>query len=222
MGFQVVKFKYSAIASQSKLAVRVFYFADTMIEIKQSGTNEEIATRVWDASIVLSHYLDKNAKKLDLKTKYVLEIGGGLGLSSIVCSLLSVKHVYLTDIDGDCMELAQFNINKNECSDNISIHEFFWGSDINKTTMNRNKFDIVIGADCIYLKETYKSLVQTFEDIFGYNRNAMIILTFAERFYHQNIFYNLIKKNKAFKVDYAEGLDIDLAETNKIMIITHL
>ena len=220
--FQLVKFKYSAIASQSKLAVRDFYFADRMISIKQSGKNEEIATRVWDASIILSHYLNENASKLDIKNKYVLEIGGGLGLTSIVLSLLSVKHVYLTDIDADCMKLAQFNINHNKCGDNISIHEFFWGTDMEKTTIDRNKFDIVIGADCIYLKETYKALVQTFEDIFEYNPNAMIILSFAERFHHQHIFYNLLQKNKAFKIDYVEGLNIDLAATNKIMIITHL
>ena len=111
------------------------------------------------------------------------------------------------------MLLAKDNIELNKCKDNISIHEYYWGSDINQTTMKHNNFDIVIGADCIYLKDTYKSLIQSFIDIFKYNQNAIIILAFAERFYHQNIFYNLLKKNKSFIVEYIQNLDIDLAKT---------
>lgn len=221
--FQIVKFSYANAhcESQSKMASRDFYFADQMITIKQSGQKDEIPTRVWDASIVLSHYLNQNAKHLELSSKCILEIGAGLGLCSIVCSLLNSKHVYLTDIDQNCMLLAKENIELNKCKDNISIHEYYWGSDINQTTMKQNKFDIVIGADCIYLKDTYKSLITTFVDIFKYNPNSIIILAFAERFYHQNIFYNLLKKNKSFVVKYIENIDIDLAKTNKVMTITY-
>eukprot|EP01083_Nonionella_stella_P218861 784426_1 len=222
---QIVKFKYGNVhlESVSKLEHRDFYFANTMIEIKQSGQNDRIATRVWDASIVLSHYLDRNAKELQIESKYILEIGAGLGLCSIVCSLLNAKHVYLTDIDPHCMELAQQNIQKNTCDDNVSVHKYFWGSDLNKTTMKRNQFDIIIGADCIYLKETYKSLLQTFIHIFHFNPNAIVILAFADRFHHQKIFYKSIHKNKSFVVRYIDEkeLNIDLANTNKIMIITY-
>eukprot|EP01084_Bolivina_argentea_P174053 301495_1 len=134
---QIVKHTYSNayVESHSKLKTRDFYFVNQMIEIKQSGKNDHIATRVWDASIVLTHYLDKNAKQLQIESKIILEIGCGLGLCSIVCSLLNAKHVYLTDIDKNCMELATENIKNNKCKNNISVHEYYWGSNINQTTM---------------------------------------------------------------------------------------
>ena len=55
--FQVVKFIHgnAYIESFSKMKYRDFYFAEQMIQIKQSGKNDDIATRVWDASIVLAH-----------------------------------------------------------------------------------------------------------------------------------------------------------------------
>jgi len=219
----LVKFSYANahLSSASQLTSRDFYFAERMIEIEQSGKSEEIATRVWDASIVLSHYLDTHAHELQISSKVVLEIGAGLGLCSIVCSLLNAKHVYLTDIDAHCLQLAQQNIERNKCSqrNNISVHEYYWGAHLSKSTLKCNRFDLVIGADCIYLKDTYKSLIQTFTDVFKHNPNALIILAFADRFNHQHIFYKWLHKNKAFCIDYIEKLDIDLAKTNKIMTI---
>ena len=77
----VVKFSYAnPHLEYAKMKRRNFYFADQMIEIKQSGDQNDIPTRVWDASIVLSHYLDRNRDSLNLKTANVLEIGAGLGL----------------------------------------------------------------------------------------------------------------------------------------------
>ena len=99
---------------------------------------------------------------------------------SIVCALLECKHVFLTDIDENCLRLAQENIDVN-CNDSqsISVNKYYWGTPLD--TLNCDGLDLVIGADCIYIRDSYKALVQTLKNVFDLNPAALIVLTFAER-----------------------------------------
>ncbi|RIA88128.1 hypothetical protein C1645_877623 [Glomus cerebriforme] len=72
------------------------------------GTNEfsmnddhtiKTANSVWDASLILSKFLEKqcNENKLDLKGKKVIEVGAGKSIPSLTSSILGASMVTITD-----------------------------------------------------------------------------------------------------------------------------
>ena len=122
----VVKFTYAnPHVNLTELKSRDFYFGNKLLTIKQSGNNDSIPGRVWDACIIMTNYLDKNRNIIN--GKIVLELGAGLGLTSIMCSNVNAKHVYCTDIDKQALKLCRDNVKFN-CKqlNNISVHEYWW------------------------------------------------------------------------------------------------
>uniref|UniRef100_A0A8C8DZZ1 Protein N-lysine methyltransferase METTL21A n=1 Tax=Oryzias sinensis TaxID=183150 RepID=A0A8C8DZZ1_9TELE len=109
-------------------------------------------------AVVMCVYLELG--KLELKGKRVIELGAGTGLVSIVAALLGA-HVTVTD-RLPALDFLSANVKANlppDSHDAAVISELTWGEGLERYPAGG--FDLVLGADIIYLEDTFASLLRT-------------------------------------------------------------
>jgi len=114
---------------------------------------------VWDASLVLAHYLDAHHERWIGSS--LLELGAGLGFASIVASRCGFDHVLATDGDPAVIPMAQQNVNDNDCErcSDIEVAHLEWGDELALAALlppaNQALLpDLIIASDIIYLGST--------------------------------------------------------------------
>jgi predicted nicotinamide N-methyase len=157
---------------------------------------EKFGTAVYDASIVLSHYIaDHNVLKTT-KCKHVIELGCGVGLVSIVASTLlsETAQVVATDYDSKLLELVERNASKNlkeKESKRLRTKVLKWGSTCPKDGEN---VDLILGSDivaCPYA-EALPLLVKTLCDLMS--NGARAIIAYKPRLKSEDIFFQLARE----------------------------
>jgi predicted nicotinamide N-methyase len=103
-------------------------------------------SHVWDCSIMLSKYLI--SKKIQLRNRHIIEIGAGVGLVSVVCSMLQTKHVVCTD-----QEMLVNTIQANQQANHISAEKMTviplkW-KDTEEKLKHVGVYDTVLVSDCL-------------------------------------------------------------------------
>ncbi|XP_006823787.1 protein N-lysine methyltransferase METTL21A-like [Saccoglossus kowalevskii] len=112
-------------------------------------------------AIVFCEYLEKSISEhaLDIKDKTIIELGAGTGLVGMVTALLG-GNVIITDREM-ALEQLQQNIDDNVMPDDITgqikVKELCWGKHLDQFPT----FDIILGADIIYIQETFPDLLKT-------------------------------------------------------------
>lgn len=93
------------------------------------------------------------------------------------------------------------------------VQELTWGENLE----NFDKaFDIVLGADIVYIQETFPSLLQTLQHVS--NENTIILMSSKLRYNRDTKFYNLMAKHFSLKeVFYDKGRDIHVYSAVKLM-----
>ncbi|MBF0281416.1 MAG: methyltransferase domain-containing protein [Zetaproteobacteria bacterium] len=106
---------------------------------------------LWDSGVVLAHFMDN----YDTHNKRVLEVGCGIGLSSL---LLNQRHddISATDYHPDAAVFLQANTELNHGRD-IPFERNDWAED--DSTLGT--FDLIIGSDLLYEVE-HIPLLSTF------------------------------------------------------------
>lgn len=137
-------------------------------QLAQDPSSHNLGTTVWDASIVLAKYLEKNARKGELsrikvKNKRCIELGAGMGLAGMAFALLGAD-VALTDTTDAVMALLRRNVDTNmtaaalklkdaewavSVAGKVSVSELDWSNKSHYEALNP-PFDYVIAADCVY------------------------------------------------------------------------
>eukprot|EP01117_Protostelium_nocturnum_P001965 TRINITY_DN1261_c0_g1_i1.p1 TRINITY_DN1261_c0_g1~~TRINITY_DN1261_c0_g1_i1.p1 ORF type:complete len:247 (-),score=84.98 TRINITY_DN1261_c0_g1_i1:285-1025(-) len=136
--------------------------------------SKSIAKTVWDSSIVLSKYFQKEfnqGKAIGLKA---LEIGCGCGLPGIVLALLG-SNVVLTDLE-ETLEITRRNITVNALDENAKALEYKWGENSDHLG---GPFDIIFATDTMYIIEEATALWNSIKSLshpntiiyFAYGRN---------------------------------------------------
>jgi predicted nicotinamide N-methyase len=157
----------------------------------------DTCTNVWDGSIVLAKYLEENSasvssldflnfpspsstnitgnsirkSRFPLDGKNVLELGSGLGLVSIAASLLGAI-VTLSDHKDAIAQLPNIP--------NISIASLDW-LEPQKSTVITNKFDLIVGADIVWLMELVQPLINTLILLMPLGSTTKFLLAYQER-----------------------------------------
>ncbi|XP_044761229.1 protein-lysine methyltransferase METTL21D-like isoform X2 [Coccinella septempunctata] len=123
----------------------------------------DVSCVVWDASMVLSKYLEKKFLEEEdfLKDCDVVELGAGLGCVGITAACLGAR-VIATDLP-ECIPLLDLNIDKNEHVwskyGRIKSVPLKWGGDNNLDIPDR-----ILLADCVYYEQiTEISLIEFFD-----------------------------------------------------------
>ncbi|XP_075447720.1 EEF1A lysine methyltransferase 3 [Ascaphus truei] len=125
------------------------------------GANLGVAAPVWDAALDLCGYFEE--QKLNFSGKKVIELGAGTGVVGILVSLLG-GQVTLTDLPHALPQIKK-NVSANVPSHHVpQVCALSWGLDQEQFPQD---YDFVLGADIVYLKETYPLLIQTLQHLCG-------------------------------------------------------
>lgn len=105
--------------------------------------------KVWESSFMLAYFLGRRPVVLGQR---ILEIGGGIGVAGIYAAMCGHK-VTITDINEDALLFARANVLLNGVT-RAQVKKLDW----NETNL-REPYDVIVGAEVIYDRESYSLLV---------------------------------------------------------------
>jgi 2-polyprenyl-3-methyl-5-hydroxy-6-metoxy-1,4-benzoquinol methylase len=109
--------------------------------------------KIWEASLVLA---DDLAGTSPCRGKRFLELGGGLGLVSIVAA--SFGHdITMTEYNPHAVKFARANAHVNQCPD-LKIMNLDW----NRPSLE-GLFDCIVGSEVIYHERDFEALLKLFK-----------------------------------------------------------
>jgi len=114
----------------------------------------------WDGAIVLAKYLETaQGSRRDLRGASVLELGAGTGLAGLSAAALGAA-VLLTDL-GYCVPQLESNADGFTGPGSVRARELDWAQPAAEVIAE--PFDLVIGADIVWLPHLVRPLVRVFE-----------------------------------------------------------
>ncbi|XP_052372520.1 protein N-lysine methyltransferase METTL21A [Oncorhynchus keta] len=190
-----------------------FHFADHNVRLTQDWNKLGVAAVVWDAAVVMCMYLELG--QVELTGKVAIELGAGTGLVGIVAALLGAKKVTITDREPALGFLAA-NVKENIPPDQlgaVEVSELTWGQGLERYP--KGGFDIVLGADIVYLEDTFPSLLQTMEHLSS--EISVVLLACKIRYERDTNFLSMLKQRfTVHEVHYDKERDIHIYKAVKL------
>ncbi|NXO72132.1 MT21A methyltransferase, partial [Phainopepla nitens] len=210
-----------------------FHFASRTIRLQQDWRRLGVAAVVWDAAVVLCAYLEMEG--IDLRDRSVIELGAGTGLLGIVVTLLGkgffvvstkepagVRALYstcrarvtITD-RAAALEFLESNVQANlppELRPRAVVKELTWGKDLDN--FPPGAFDFVLGADIVYLEETFAELLQTLEHLCS--ERTVILLSCRIRYERDLQFLKMLRQRFSLsEVHYDSRKDVHIYKAQR-------
>ncbi|NWH18047.1 MT21A methyltransferase, partial [Grus americana] len=203
-----------------------YRFASHTIRVQQDWRRLGVAAVVWDAAVVLSAYLEIGG--IDLRDRSVIELGAGTGLLGIVATLLGkgvfvclFKAIYnhsarvtITD-RAAALEFLESNVQANlpsELRPRAVVKELTWGRDLGN--FPPGAFDFVLGADIVYLEETFAELLQTLEHLCS--EQTVILLSCRIRYERDHKFLKMLRDRfSVYEIHYDSSKDVHIYKAQK-------
>ncbi|XP_028322022.1 protein N-lysine methyltransferase METTL21A [Gouania willdenowi] len=189
-----------------------FRFANRDLCLSQDWKQHGVAAVVWDAAVVLCVYLEMGT--VEVKGKVAIELGAGTGLVGIVAALMGAR-VTITD-RLPALDLLSANVNANvppHCQDSVVVSELSWGEGLHRYPAGG--FDLVLGADIVYLEDTFASLLQTLEHLCS--DSTTVLMACKIRYDRDTNFVDMLKlKFSVEEVFYEKQRDIHIYKACKL------
>ncbi|KAM7358660.1 methyltransferase-like protein 22 [Cochliomyia hominivorax] len=148
-------------------------YKEGVIEIEHSEATEIrlVGLQVWRGALLLADYIFH--QRMSFREKQILELGAGVGLTSIAAAIY-VRKVVCTDVDiGGILNLIRANVkrNKNLCDNKqIDVIEYDFMQDSKNYSRELLKAiddsDIIVAADVIYDDDLTVAFIKVMEAIF--------------------------------------------------------
>jgi protein N-lysine methyltransferase METTL21D len=178
--------------------IPIFVLPPDTVRDSMVQTDGDTGRTVWDAAVVLSKYMEMNPD--EIKGKRVLELGAGTGLAGLAAAALGA-HVDISDLDY-CLPLIQKNIQHTKLTvkDALSngngiakVRELDWTNA--QFVQGKDTYDIVLGADIVWLEHLVDPLVAVMEKLLLLNPKLKILLGHQTRSVAtDDIFFGLLEK----------------------------
>ncbi|XP_062845840.1 protein N-lysine methyltransferase METTL21A [Trichomycterus rosablanca] len=195
-----------------------FSFANRQIRLVQDWSRLGVAAVVWDAAVVMCMYLELG--HVDLKGKTAIELGAGTGLVGIVAALLGAD-ITITD-RRPALELLEANVKENVPSHRrvaVQVSELTWGEGL--APYPSGGYDLILGADIVYLEETFSALLRTLEYLSS--ENTEVLLSCRIRYERDERFLSMLgKRFSVQEVYYDSQRDVHIYRAVKLKIKTEL
>jgi predicted nicotinamide N-methyase len=151
---------YETDTTELMIGGRKFYlfvpkFLERFIDPEDPLLDFPLWAKIWQASWVLADFLA--AMKPDPE-KRILEIGGGLGLVSIVGASCG-HHQVITEYDTHALAFARANALHNNCPD-LEIIRLDWHS-----PALEGAFDYILGSEVVYHERHFDALTGLFNTL---------------------------------------------------------
>ncbi|XP_054479539.1 protein N-lysine methyltransferase METTL21A [Anoplopoma fimbria] len=189
-----------------------FRFANHDLRLAQDWKKLGVAAVVWDAAVVMCMYLEMG--KLELKGKGVIELGAGTGLVGIVAALMGAK-VTITDRE-PALDFLSANVKANlppDSQGSVVVSELSWGEGLERYPAGG--FDVVLGADIVYLEDTFVPLLQTLEHLCS--DSTVVLLACKIRYKRDTNFLSMLRQQFSVEeVYYEKQRDIHVYQSFKL------
>ncbi|KAL3662059.1 hypothetical protein V7S43_012864 [Phytophthora oleae] len=170
---------------------------DHDILLAESPGNLGIGGKLWDSCLVLTRYLAERRELLE--GKQVVELGSGLGLVGIFCSLLGAR-VTLTDME-EVIPLLDYNIRLNFPEDGSSVkgvaapvlpiaRAHLWGEPLRDLP---SQADVLVLSDVVYDPEGYAPLVSSLEAL-ATSPDTLVLMAHRSRNPMEHQFFDLLSQ----------------------------
>lgn len=191
---------HGAVLSAQDAAHLDFEVAGRSIHLRQNRQLNAQAGQtggaLWDASLVLTRFLEHYRDALGVAQARILELGAGCGLCGLACAAaLGARQVVLTD-QHPVTELLERNLRANGLLDErggggdgagagsasvATVSELTWGSrDKRDMALVGRRWDLVLAADCVFNTAHVEALVATLREAAWTNRAAAKVLVCSE------------------------------------------
>jgi len=144
-----------------------YTFSNHVIDIEEdwSGEGSALAGMQWLGGVTLARYFD-NAEVFphgSLNGKRILEVGAGVGLTSILLALLGAD-VTLTDIDiNKAIPNIELNIKDEEIKNRIQLSRVDWFQpELERFTL---PYDMIVAGECCYETDVIDPLLHMLWDM---------------------------------------------------------
>ncbi|KAG0168434.1 nicotinamide n-methyltransferase [Apophysomyces sp. BC1034] len=140
------------------------------LTIRLVGSHPLWAHHLWNASKVFATFFDKHK---DLcRDKYVLELGAGGALPSLMTAVNGANKVVVTDYpDAELIDNIRYNAEANLSADrlaSIAVEGFVWGTSTTKVQQHLpkgQKFDVIILSDLVFNHSQHHALLRTCQEL---------------------------------------------------------
>ncbi|XP_054864352.1 protein N-lysine methyltransferase METTL21A [Amphiprion ocellaris] len=213
----LVPYVENSIPALSKLqnSSAQFRFANHDLRLAQDWKNLGVAAVVWDAAVVMCMYLELG--KVELHGKLAIELGAGTGLVGISATFLILPGAEVTITDREpALDFLSANVKANlptDCQRSVVVSELTWGKGLERYPPSR--FDLVLGADIVYLEDTFVPLLQTLEHLCS--DTTVVLLACKIRYERDRNFLSMLKlRFKVEEVYYEKQRDIHVYKACKL------
>ena len=156
--------------------------AGKVLTIKQDwGGSSSTGASVWQGANMASWFLEHRVGREALAGKRLLELGGGVGFTSLVANALGAADVIVTDGNEDVLQLARENIRINVPSDSQAVvrtAQLRWSTD-DELKFDKLPIDFIVASDVTYRKSAWPELIGTISRLS--NPNTVTILSMEPR-----------------------------------------
>ncbi|KAI9203961.1 uncharacterized protein BJ171DRAFT_582338 [Polychytrium aggregatum] len=113
------------------------------------------AHHVWKSSILLSQIVLEQRYGVSVAGARCLELGGGAGLVSVVCSLVGAKAIVSSEYpDASIIEALESNMQSN-----YQVVGHCWGSPT-QADFGDERFEIILMADTLWISDQHDNLIK--------------------------------------------------------------
>ncbi|XP_059539411.1 EEF1A lysine methyltransferase 3 [Myotis daubentonii] len=174
-----------------------FCFCGHVLSITQNfGSRLGVAARVWDAALSLCNYFEN--QNVDFRDKKVIELGAGTGIVGILAALQG-GDVTITDLP-PALEQIQGNVQANvPAGGRAQVRALSWGIDQH---VFPGDYDLVLGADIVYLESTFPLLLGTLQHLCGPHGTIYLASKMREEHGTESFFQYLLPQH--FQLELAQ------------------
>jgi ETFB lysine methyltransferase len=149
------------IAGQSFVLERIKNLDDLVDEISDELFNEDERlpywAELWPSAHALTEFILENPTVFN--DKNILELGCGMGLTTIALSLNNPKNLLATDYEQPALDATQRNFNLNGLTQNISVQLLDWRA----PNLNQ-KYEMIVASDVAYEERFFQPLIDLFQN----------------------------------------------------------
>ena len=107
--------------------------------------------KIWPGSLVLGRFL----RRFQKEDQSLLEIGAGMGATSLIASSLGFKNILATDANDQAIDFIEANILKNNLSASMRVQKLDISND-----ETGEKFDLIAASELLYLDNLHRPLIK--------------------------------------------------------------
>lgn len=158
--------------------------------------------KLWECTLDLLDYLNKNTIFFDQKS--VLDLGCGTGLLGIFTLIAGAQNVDFQDFNKEVLiNTTMSNVSLN-CEPKLNVSKFYSGDWKSFTYFNEDTYDLILTSETIYNVNNYTNLIDLFEK--KLKQPGGHILLIAKNYYFGvggsiSEFLNILNKSSKLRSD---------------------